>query len=79
MELWIQRRMGRICMHCDTKPKYYRKLTDQYWVNYSICPECGHIFNFFTEDVSPLKEAGKLFERVRMCIHIFMPRKETGI
>jgi len=65
MELWIQRRLGIICIHCDSKPRYYRKLTDKYWVNYSICPEFGYLFNFFIEDVSPLKESEKRFEITR--------------
>jgi len=76
MELWIQRRVGLICIHCDTKPKYYRKLTDEGWVNYSICPECGHISNFFTEDVSPLKEALKRYEIAKMCALLFIPTEE---
>ncbi len=81
MELYIQRRMGWVCMHCDTKPRNYRKLTDEGWVNFSICPECGHIFNFFIEDVSALTAAQKRYALVRMCARLFIPniRESQGM
>lgn len=74
MALWIQRRMGLICIHCDANPKYYRKLTEEKWVNYSVCPDCGHISNFFLEDVSALDAANKRYEICRQIARMFIPQ-----
>jgi len=65
LELRIERTLGYICPDCDTKPRNYRKLLDEgYWITYSVCRDCGRIFNFKKRQDSELNEA---LERMEIC------------
>ena len=75
LELRIERTLGYICPDCDIKPRNYRKLLDEgYWITYSVCPECGRIFNFKNSEDSELSEANKRFEICRELAKSFIIR-----
>lgn len=73
LELRIKRSLGYVCPDCDAKPRYYRMLLDGgYWVTYSICRGCGHMFNFRRREDSELAEANKWFAVCRELARSFL-------
>ena len=75
LELRIERSLGYVCPDCDTKPRNYRKLLDEgYWITYSVCRDCGRIFNFKKRQDSELNELLERMEIVRELARSFIIR-----